>query len=99
MKIYPPRENETEGTLENLKNCSNYKRVPKERIEMISFLEEMQNTLTFNEAKLINNLRRMPYILFLEQMKIFHNINRLFNQKNAFYRDFANFIENDFKED
>jgi regulatory protein YycI of two-component signal transduction system YycFG len=93
MKIYPHRKNER--TLKYLKNYSNYKRVPKNHLDMICFLEEMQNTVTYDEALLLNSLRRMPYCLFLEQMEIFHNINRLYNQQIDFYRNLSNFIESD----
>ena len=95
MEIYPPRYKDE--SLEELKNCcSEYKRVPKIHSEKIAFLEQFQKTVNMREAILLNNLRRMPEILFLEQMQIFHNINRLYNHKNDFYRRLSDFLETKF---
>jgi len=91
MEIFPPR-NESKS-LNKIKDCSNFKRVPKKILEQISFLEQFQSTVTLREAVLLNDLRRMPRNLFMEQMKLFHDINRLYNNRSCFYNDLIGFIE------
>jgi len=94
MDIISSNNNDTLGrTLENLKDCSKFKRIPKERLKMITFLEKFQSTVTYDEAILLNNLRQMPFTLYIEQKKIYNKINNIFYQKEIFYKNLQDLLK------